>query len=326
MVLFGFGDFDYACRNIPSLPICNLFFRQLLHNPSGQSAPASQLLGFPDAASPEFNQLLSTYGVGVNSACYIPRAGFTGGLEGRLGNIANLILCGIAVLVGLGLAAAALRRTAAVGRVEITVLFVMYALVQGAQLADNSALLRAGSVALTWITAAHVGLLVGLFWVLVWVAFLSLQVVEDGTLLSLIPMFAIGTVLTVGSGYIAADVGLTITDFFQSSPPQQLHSVWLFVLTIIWPAAAAFIYFVIQAGVVVRVLREKKPLFTLLASAISFILAQAAYYALSHRICTGTNARIDGSWIATLLETVSIGLIFAAWQMVTEDDWEGVAY
>lgn len=61
---------------------------------------------------------------------------------------------------------------------------------------------------------------------------------------------------------------------------------------------------------------------TLLASAISFILAQAAYYALSHRICTGTNARIDGSWIATLLETVSIGLIFAAWQMVTEDDWE----
>jgi hypothetical protein len=34
----------------------------------------------------------------------------------------------------------------------------------------------------------------------------------------------------------------------------------LFVLTIIWPAAAAFIYFVIQAGVVVRVLREKKPL------------------------------------------------------------------
>lgn len=32
----------------------------------------------------------------------------------------------------------------------------------------------------------HVGLLVGLFWVLLWCAFLSLQVVEDGTLLSLI--------------------------------------------------------------------------------------------------------------------------------------------
>ncbi|GAA5915045.1 uncharacterized protein JCM6883_004223 [Sporobolomyces salmoneus] len=327
MVLFDFGNFDYACRNIPSLPICNLFFRQLLNNPRDLPTPASSILGFPsDPSSPEFSSLLTTYGVGVNSACYIPRAGFTGGVSGRLGNIANLILCGIAVLVGLGLAASALRRTAAVGRLEITVLFLLYALVQGAQLADNSALLRAGSLALTWITAVHVGLLVGLFWVLVWVAFLSLQVVEDGTLLSLIPMFGIGTILTVGSGYIAADTGLTITNFFQSSPPESLRSVWLFVLTIIWPAAAAGIYFVVQAGVVVRVLREKKPLFTLIGSAIAFILAQAAYYALSYKICTGTDARIDASWIATLLETVSIAGIYAAWVMVTEDDWEGVAY
>ena len=36
------------------------------------------------------------------------------------------------------------------------------------------------------VTAVHTGLLVGLFWVLVWCAFLSLQIVEDGTLFSLI--------------------------------------------------------------------------------------------------------------------------------------------
>lgn len=58
--------------------------------------------------------------------------------------------CGIAVLVGLALAAAAIRRTAAVGRVEMTILFLMYAVVQGLQLADNSALLKQGSLALTW--------------------------------------------------------------------------------------------------------------------------------------------------------------------------------
>ncbi len=86
----------------------------------------------------------------------------------------------------------------------------MYALVQGAQLADNSGLLRQGSLAISWsalpfaiysqsrfrmvtdgtktyrVTAVHTGLLVGLFWVLVWAAFLSLQIVEDGTLFSLI--------------------------------------------------------------------------------------------------------------------------------------------
>ncbi|GAA6040084.1 hypothetical protein JCM8097_002022 [Rhodosporidiobolus ruineniae] len=322
MVLFGFGNFDYGCRVIPSLPICNLFFRQLLHHPKDTTAPATSLLGLPDVTSADYGRALREYGVGVNSSCYIPRAGFVGGLDGHYGNLANLILCGIAVLVGLGLAAAALRRSAAVGRLEITTFFIMYALVQGAQLADNSALLRAGSLEIVWVTAAHVGLLVGLFWVLVWVAFLSLQVVEDGTLFSLAPMFIIGTILTVGSGYIAADTGLQITNFFRSDPPQSLHSVWLFVLTIIWPAAAAFIYFIVQTAVVVRVLREKKPLFTLLGAAFVFCLSQAAYYALSHKICTGTDARIDGSWIATLLETVTVGLIYYAWMCVTEDEWE----
>ncbi|POY70776.1 hypothetical protein BMF94_6187 [Rhodotorula taiwanensis] len=322
MVLFGFGDFDYACRNIPSMPICNLFFRQLLVNPAGTSAPAYNILGLPAPGSSNFNSAVKNHGVGGFGSCYIPRAGFAGGESGRLGNIANLILCGIAVLVGLGLAAAAIRRTAAVGRVEYTTLFVMYALVQGAQLADNSGLLRQGSLAISWVTAIHTGLLVGLFWNLVWAAFLSLQVVEDGTLFSLIPMFVIGIILTVGSGYIAADTALTITNYFRSEPARSLHNNWLFVLTIIWPAAAAAVYFIIQAGVVVRILREKKPLFTLLGAAVAFIAAQAFYYALGHKICTGTNGKIDSSWIATLLETVSIGLIFAAWQFVTEDEWE----
>ncbi|GJN87730.1 hypothetical protein Rhopal_000685-T1 [Rhodotorula paludigena] len=322
MVDISYGYYDWPCANIPSMPICNLFFRQLLVNPAGTAAPATALLGLPDAGSSSFNQAVREYGVGVNSSCYIPRAGFVGGLDGHLGNIANLILCGIAVLVGLGLAAAALRRTAAVGRWEMTVLFIMYAAVQGAQLADNSGLLRQGSLALTWVTAVHIGLLVGLFWVLVWVAFLSLQIVEDGTLFSLIPMFAIGIVLTIGSGYIAADTGLTITDYFRSDPASSLYSAWLFSLTIVWPAAAAFIYLVIQAGVVIRVLKEKKPLFTLLGAAFCFILAQAAQLALSHRICIGTDAKIDGSWIATFLETITVALIFVAWKMVTEDEWD----
>ena len=114
------------------------------------TAPATQILGLPDAGSADFNRVLSEYGVGVNSACYIPRMSATGGQPGSLGNIANIILCGIAVLLGIGLALAAVRRAAAVGRVEMTVLFGMYALVQGAQLADTGALLRAGSLALTW--------------------------------------------------------------------------------------------------------------------------------------------------------------------------------
>jgi ABC-type uncharacterized transport system permease subunit len=112
----------------------------------------------------------------------------------------------------------------------------------------------------------------------VWVAFLSLQVVEDGTIASVAvrtipsslrkhsltrsgqPMLAVLVILFVGSTYIFLDTAFTLTTYFQSDNPAALHSAWLFVLTIIWPAVAAAFYFAVQLGVVVRVLREKKPL------------------------------------------------------------------
>ena len=75
-------------------------------------------------------------------------------------------------------------------------------------------------------------------------------------------MLLIFLILSGGSTYIFVDVALTITNFFRSSDPAQLRSVWLFVLTILWPAAAVLFYFIVQMGVVVRVLREKKPLRT----------------------------------------------------------------
>ena len=135
-------------------------------------------------------------------------------------------------------------------------------------------------------------------------------------------MLAIGVVLTVGSSYIFLDIGFSVTNYFQSSPPQALKSIWAFVLSIIWPGAAALAYFLIQIGVVARVLREKKPVALFFASAVSFILSQGAWLALSYKICTGTNNKVDGSFLATLLETISIVLLWFAWRSITEDTWD----
>lgn len=73
-------------------------------------------------------------------------------------------------------------------------------------------------------------------------------------------MLAVLVILFIGSTYIFLDTAFTLTSYFQSDNPAALHSAWLFVLTIIWPAVAAAFYFAVQLGVVVRVLREKKPL------------------------------------------------------------------
>lgn len=62
------------------------------------------------------------------------------------------------------------------------------------------------------------------------------------------------------------------------------------------------------------------------AAAFVFILSQGAYYALSYKICDGTSQRVDGSFLATLLETVALVLVYFGWRSITEDSWDGVVY
>ena len=57
-------------------------------------------------------------------------------------------------------------------------------------------------------------------------------------------------------------------------------------------------------------------------AAFLFVLSQGAYFGLSHKICTGTGAKIDGSLIASILETMAVGVLFAAWRSITEDSWD----
>jgi hypothetical protein len=128
--------------------------------------------------------------------------------------------------------------------------------------------------------------------------------------------------LTVGTSYIALDVGFTITSFFQSHNPSALHSAWLFSLLVVFPLVCVGFYFLVTTGVVIRVLKERKPVFILLITLFVFALSQGAYWGLSHKICSGTNAKIDGSWLATLLETVSVIGIWLAWKSITEDAWD----
>jgi hypothetical protein len=165
----AFTDYAYPCRHIPSLPTCNLFLRQLADRnllPSGSN--------------------LSTAGVGVDPVCAIPRMGGASGQSGSLGNIANIIICVLSVIVALHFAWHAHRRQAAVARAELPVFYVIYALTLLFQLLDTGSFLRQGSTALVWLSGIHLGLIVALFWSLLWIGFLGTQIVEDGRFASAI--------------------------------------------------------------------------------------------------------------------------------------------
>jgi hypothetical protein len=70
--------------------------------------------------------------------------------------------------------------------------------------------------------------------------------------------------------------------------------------------------------IVVKKLREQRPLVYYMLAGILFILAQLTYFLLSRPICNGANAKIDGSFFATALETASVLVLYLAWQGITE--------
>ncbi|KAG8956120.1 hypothetical protein FRC03_010918 [Tulasnella sp. 419] len=296
----GFGDYEVLCRTVPSYPHCNLFVRQLVENIPGGG-----------------NVDLGNAGVGVNAECAIPRIG-----DGRLGNIGNMIACGLSAIFTAILIVLVSRRSAAVGRIEFRYLLTLYFISTILQLLDTGSLFRQASTALVVITSIHMGVIAAFFWSLIGNAFVSLQLVEDGTMSSLVPFYAFNIAFVGATTYISLDTAFSFTGAFRSNPPGDLNNIALFVLTSIWPLVAALVYLVIIMYVVLGILREKRPLVFFLCSALAFVVAQVVYFVPSRYICEASNAKVDGSLIATILETVSIGLLAWGWTSITEDTWD----
>ena len=111
------------------MPVCNLFLHQQLAILPPAQFPAD--LALPDRATqPEiFDIAIGAAGVGVRSVCAIPRMQAAGGgYPGSAGNVANIVACALAVILGVVLAIKAGRRQAAVARSETRILFFIFAL------------------------------------------------------------------------------------------------------------------------------------------------------------------------------------------------------
>jgi len=309
MVSPPFGAFKPLCHSVGSYPICNLFFRQLAkHAPADLHASTSSITDYTKVAP-----------VGINIECGIPRASGSG----QLGNLANMIVCGLSLVVIIILAIRSSKREAAVGRVEFRALLLMYAVTLGLQLVTTGSFLRQSSATLVVVTALHMGSIVAFFWGLFANAIVSTQFIEDGTPSSLVPLYGLYVVLFGVTTFISLDTGFTYTNAFgPSNPPSDLRNVPLFILINVWPALCAFLYLVIMIYVVVQILGEGRPLVWFLASALLFVFSQLDYFLLSKVICKATHASIDGSFVATILETLSVVGLFYGWVGITEDTWD----
>jgi len=295
----GFGSFVYMCRETDSYPVCNLFWRQLSNAnftlPSSTTAP-----------------------VGIEPRCGIP--------GGRFGNFANIIVCVLCMLLSIYLSQRANRRRAAVGRIEIRAMLVLYAVSLAFQAITTASILEQGSLPLLILTALHAGVVAAFFWTLLGTALVATQYVEDGTPSSLIPYYGLAGILFLATTYIAADTAFGFTNIFKSTPARDLKSIGLFILLVMWPVVAVLLYFVTMSVIVLRVLEERKPLLYYSGALATFIASQLLYFFLSVPICQGTNRLLDSAFIATALETAAVGILFVAWRGITESDWEDQLY
>jgi len=304
-----FGDFSVLCSQTPSYPWCNLFYRQIAYNSD------SALTGV--SANP------NSAPVGVNPECGTPKSG----VDGSLGNIANVVVCAVSMVLVATLIVLSSRRKAAVGRTEIRIFFILYFLSLPFQLLTTGAFLEQGTTALVVLTAIHAALVTALFWSLLANGLVATQVVEDGTASSLIPFLFFTVAFFVATLYISLDVALHFTNTFgPSNPLLALHSTPLFVLTSIWPGAAALLYFGLMTYIVLAILNEVRPMWYYILSAVLFILSQLDYFLLNKVICKGANAKVDGSFVATILETASVGVLYLAWRSITEESWDDDYY
>jgi hypothetical protein len=261
--------------------------------------------------------------VGVNPECGIYKVN----TNGSLGNIANIIACGLSIFVVGALIYLTGRRKAAVGRVELRIFFILYFLTLPFQLITTGSFITQGSNALVVLTAIQAGLVATLFWTLLANAIVATQIVEDGTLSSIIPFSIISLAFFAATTYISLDVGFSLTNALgTSNPPQSINSIPLFVLTSIWPGVAALMYFGIMLYIVLRILNEIRPVLFYVIAAILFVLSQLDYFLLSKIICRGSSMKVDGSFIATILETACVVTLYFAWRGITEEDWDNELY
>ncbi|KAL7422672.1 hypothetical protein Q5752_001963 [Cryptotrichosporon argae] len=321
-----FGSFGWICRHTV-LPQCNLFFAQLYNHDSDLTTlfPSSSLL-YSDynvtstSVTDDTNVMAarSVAGTGVGASCEIARAG-----HGSKGDIALMVVSALSLLIAAALAAHATKRRAAVGRVELRTLFVLYGVLCALQLVDMSSVLEQGSTGIIIVSAIHTALFVTFFWLLLANAVIATQVVEDGTPAALVPLSLGAVLFFVPTLYVALSVGFRWNTVFQisSTDPADLKSTALFVLTLLWPALAALIYVALMLYIIVFYLAEVKPAVFLVGAAALFIGAQVIFFLVAQPLCNASNGKLNSAFISTLLDTLAMIALHFAWIAITEEDW-----
>ncbi|KAF2397210.1 hypothetical protein EJ06DRAFT_559325 [Trichodelitschia bisporula] len=293
-----YGYFHDFCRDsgnrYATIPVCNLF----------NESPAkggSDSIGF--------------------GGCELRGISLSNGKH--LANLGSILFAAIAILVTLFLLWRSNRKKAAVGRREMQLFLIGFIIIEICEIFTIGGFPLNGRVRRGF-SAVHIATVVSTIWILMLNGLVGFQLLEDGTALSMGLILGSAACFFIGTGYIALDTTFQWTHFFDIALEAPNRSYPLYTLYQLAPLVFLVVYFILQAYLVLKVLREMRPMIYLSAAALLFALGQIFQYVISVHICDGTNGKINGGMFETLFTLLAVVMVWVFWSSITEDDWPTV--
>lgn len=171
----------------------------------------------------------------------------------------SIILDGIGILVAVLLLWRSQKKRAAVGRREMQLFLLAYILIDICEIFSIGGFPLKSSIR-TAFSGIHIGAITAASWILMLNGAVGYQAIDDGTIVSLSLIFVSAALIFIATGYIALDTGYSWSGHFDSSLYAPNRNYALYTLYLLLPIVFLFIYFVLEAVVVIKVLGETRPL------------------------------------------------------------------
>ncbi|KAF3483527.1 uncharacterized protein GIQ15_02851 [Arthroderma uncinatum] len=282
-----FGKFHNFCRD-STLPVCNLFVRN--NQPPNKKFDGCALTG-----------------INLND-------------DRNVGNLGSILLCFIAIFSSLFLIWRSERKRAAVGRREMQLFLVGFIIISICEIFSVGAFPLSDSVRKGF-SAAHLGAIAATAWLLFLNAVVGFQLIDDGTAISIGLLVTSALVLFIGTGYIALDTAFNWTGRFQASHRAPNQNIGLYILYLLFPLICIVGFFLFETFLVVKVLKEKRPMLYLTIAGLLFAISQVFQFVISPHLCNATSGKINGAFFETLFNLGSVMMVWVFWSSITEDDW-----
>ncbi|KAJ3201192.1 Chitin synthase, class 7 [Entophlyctis luteolus] len=275
---FAFGSFDYACAQTV-LPLCPLV----------------------GSAS-------------VTPTCYARNVLLAA--DSLLFEPATLVVDFIALVMTAIMIYNIKSKYIALGSKEICMFFCAYAASILFEILLISGIIPMASPAYKYFVAIDVGIIVSVFWILLFNGFVGFQWIEDGSPASLWALRGSTASLFLTSFLIAIFTFSNTANLSSSTP------TLLFIIQFVLPLVFLVLYAILQTILVVNALDDRWPLVDLLFAYVFFIVGLCLQYLLGNTLCTLASHYVDGVFFGSIFNLLAAMMIYKYWESVTREDLE----